>query len=176
MGGTVFFYFVATVTLAGAVGVVAAPSPIYSILSLIAAFLGLAGLYLSLNAEFIAAIQVIIYAGAIMVLFLFVVMLLDLGRDERMPLRLPLQKLFGLIAGLGILATFLNTIESGSILTGAKGIYTAERVSQIGNTQVVGRLLFTEYLLPFQAMGVLLFVGVIGAVVLAGRRKAQAGR
>ncbi len=176
MSGTIFFYLVAGVTIAGAVGVVASPNPLYSVLSLIAAFLGLAGLYLSLSAEFIAVVQVIVYAGAIMVLFLFVVMLLDLGRDERMALRLPVQKLFGTIAGLAIFATILKVIESGSILTGAKGIYPVERVSELGNTQVVGKLLFTEYLLPFQAMGVLLFVGVIGAVVLARRRTARAGR
>jgi NADH-quinone oxidoreductase subunit J len=174
--GTIFFYFVAGVTLAGAVGVVASPNPLYSVLSLIAAFLGLAGLYLSLGAEFVAAVQVIVYAGAIMVLFLFVVMLLDLGRDERIALRLPVQKLFGTIAGLAIFATILKVIKSGSILTGAKGIYPAARVTELGNTQVVGKLLFTEYLLPFQAMGVLLFVGIIGAVVLARRRSAQAGR
>ncbi len=170
MGGAIFFYLVAGVTLGGALGVVVSPSPLYSILSLIAAFLGLAGLYLSLSAEFIAAVQVIVYAGAIMVLFLFVVMLLDLGRDERKPLRLPVQKLFGTIAALAVFATILKVIESDSILTGARGIYPAERVSELGNTQVVGRLLFTEYLLPFQAMGVLLFVGIIGAVVLARRR------
>ncbi len=170
MGGAIFFYFVAGVTLAGAAGVVAAPNPLYSVLSLIAAFLGLASLYLSLGAEFIAVVQVIVYAGAIMVLFLFVVMLLNLGRDERVPPRLPIQKLFGTIVGLAIFITILKVIESGSVLTGAKGIYPAERVSQLGNTQVVGKLLFTEYLLPFQAIGVLLFVGIIGAVVLARRR------
>ncbi|MEE9241077.1 MAG: NADH-quinone oxidoreductase subunit J, partial [bacterium] len=108
-------------TLAGAAGVVAAPNPLYSVLSLIAAFLGLASLYLSLGAEFIAVVQVIVYAGAIMVLFLFVVMLLNLGRDERVPPRLPIQKLFGTIAGLAIFITILKVIESGSVLTGAKG-------------------------------------------------------
>jgi NADH-quinone oxidoreductase subunit J len=168
--GSFFFYFAAGVTIAGAVGVVAAPNPIYSVLSLIASFLGLAGLYLSLNAEFIAAVQVIIYAGAIMVLFLFVIMLLNLGREERVPLRMPVQKLFGTIAGVAIFATLLKVIQSGPVLTGAKGIYPVERVSQLGNAEVVGKLLFTEYLLPFQAMGVLLFVGIVGAVVLARRR------
>ena len=170
MIGLVLFYLTAAVTVAGAVGVVAMPNPLYSVLSLIASFLGLAGLYLSLGAEFIAIVQVVIYAGAIMVLFLFVVMLLDLRREERVPLRLPVQKLIGSLIGVGIFALLLKVIFSGSVLTGTKGNFSAERVSEIGNTQVIGKLLFTDYLLPFQAMGVLLFVGVIGAVVLARRR------
>jgi len=150
--------------------VVVLPSPLYCVLSLIAAFLGLAGLYLSLGAEFLAVVQVVVYAGAIMVLFLFVVMLLDLRRDEHILLRLPAQKFFGAMAGMGIFSLLLKVIYSGSVLTGAKGNYSAERVSEIGNTQILGKILFTDYLFPFQAMGVLLFVGVIGAVVLARRR------
>ena len=95
MAGLFLFYLSAGVTVAGALAVVALPVPMYSVLSLIAAFLGLAGLYLSLGAEFVAAVQVIVYAGAIMVLFLFVVMLLDMRREERKPLRMPVQKLAG---------------------------------------------------------------------------------
>ena len=168
--GSFLFYLTAAVTVAGAAGVVALPNPLYCVLSLVAAFLGLAGLYLSLGAEFIAVVQVVVYAGAIMVLFLFVVMLLDLRRDERIPLRLPVQKFFGAMAGVGIFGLLLKVIFSGSPLTGAKGQYSADRVSEIGNTQLIGKILLTDYLLPFQAMGVLLFVGVIGAVVLARRR------
>ncbi len=170
MGGLFLFYLMAVVTVGGGGGVVSLPNPLYSVLSLIAAFLGLAGLYLTLNAEFIAVVQVVIYAGAIMVLFLFVVMLLDLRREERIPLRLPVQKFTGALIGLGLFAVIMKVIFSGSLLTGAKGAFPAERVSEIGNTQVLGKILLTDYLLPFQAMGVLLFVGVIGAVVLARRR------
>ncbi len=170
MAGLFLFYLSAGVTVAGALAVVALPVPMYSVLSLIAAFLGLAGLYLSLGAEFIAAVQVIVYAGAIMVLFLFVVMLLDMRREERKPLRLPVQKLVGALIGVAIFAVLLRVIYSGDVLTGAKDIYPAARVVEIGNTQVLGKILFTDYLLPFQAMGVLLFVGIVGAVVLARRR------
>ena len=170
MPGLFLFYLTAAVTIAGAMGVVSQPNPLYCVLSLIAAFLGLAGLYLSLSAEFIAIVQVVIYAGAIMVLFLFVVMLLDLRRDEWIPLRLPIQKFTGALIGVGLFAVILKVIFSGSVLTGAKGEFPAERVSEIGNTQVLGKILLTDYLLPFQAMGVLLFVGIIGAVVLARRR------
>ncbi len=171
MAGTVFFYFLALVTTAGAVGVVALPNPLYCVLSLVAAFIGLAGLYLTLGAQFIAAVQVIIYAGAIMMLFLFVVMLINLGEGEgRGALRLPFQKLLGTVVGLAIFIGLLNMFVSAPLLTGAKGLFPAARVGELGNTQVVGKLLLTQYLLPFQAMGVLLFVGIIGAVVLARRR------
>ena len=168
--GLLLFYFAAAVTVSGAVGVVALPNPLYSVLSLIAAFLGLAGLYLSLSAESISVVQVVVYAGAIMVLFLFVVMLLDMRREERIPLRLPVQKFAGSILGVGIFTLLVRVFSSDALLTGVKGTFTAERVSEMGNTQVIGRLLLSDYLLPFQAMGVLLFVGVIGAVVLAMRR------
>ncbi|MEE9274044.1 MAG: NADH-quinone oxidoreductase subunit J [bacterium] len=170
MAGQVFFYFLAAVTSAGAVAVVALPNPLYSVLSLILTFIGLAGLYLTLNAQFIAVVQVIIYAGAIMVLFLFVVMLLNLGREERGILELPVQKLLGVIAGLAVFTILVKAAAAGAVLTGAKGLFPPERVAELGNIQILGKLLFTKYLLPFQAMGVLLFVGIIGAVVLARRR------
>ncbi|MEK6711161.1 MAG: NADH-quinone oxidoreductase subunit J, partial [Nitrospinota bacterium] len=108
MAGLIFFYFLAFLTVAGAVAVVALPNPLYSVLSLVVTFLGLAGLYLSLNAQFIAVVQVIVYAGAVMMLFLFVVMLINLGREERQPLRLPIQKLVGTIIGLGIFVGLVN--------------------------------------------------------------------
>ncbi|MDA0999424.1 MAG: NADH-quinone oxidoreductase subunit J [bacterium] len=170
MAGQVFFYFLGVITIAGAVGVVALPSPLHGVLSLILCFLGLAGLYLTLGAEFIAAVQVVIYAGAIMVLFLFVIMLLNLGREERQVLQLPVQKLAGVVAALAIFVLLLNVVAARNAVTGAAGAYPAEKIAEIGNTQLLGKLLFSQYMLPFQAMGVLLFVGVIGAVVLARRR------
>lgn len=170
MSGSWVFYFLAAVTTVGAVAVVSLPNPLYCVLSLVLTFLGLAGLYLSLNAQFIAIVQVIVYASAIMMLFLFVVMLINLGREERHLLRLPVQKLLGVVVGLGIFVVFLKVFVTTPLMTGAKGIYTAERIGEIGNTQLVGHLLLTDYLLPFQAMGVLLFVGIVGAVVLARRR------
>ena len=170
MPGLFLFYLTAAVTIAGAMGVVSQPNPLYCVLSLIAAFLGLAGLYLSLSAEFIAIVQVVIYAGAIMVLFLFVVMLLNLGREERQPLQLPFQKILGVVAGLAIFAAILNAAVVNFSPAGEKGLFPAERINELGNTEILGKLLFTQYLLPFQAMGVLLFVGIIGAVTLARRR------
>ncbi len=170
MAGSLFFYFLAAVTTAGAVAVVAFPNPLYSVLALVLTFLGLAGLYLSLHAQFVAIVQVIIYASAIMMLFLFVVMLIQLGREQRRELRLPAQKLLGVVAGVAIFSVLLKIFLSAPVLTGKKGRFSPERVDELGNTQVIGNLLLTDYVLPFQAMGVLLFVGVVGAVVLARRR------
>ena len=170
MAGSLFFYFLAAVTTAGAAAVVALPNPLYSVLALILTFLGLAGLYLSLHAQFVAVVQVIIYASAIMMLFLFVVMLINLGREEKRELRLPAQKLLGAMAGLALFGVLLKIFLSASLRTGERGGFPPERVSALGNTQIVGNLLLTDYLLPFQAMGVLLFVGIVGAVVLARRR------
>ncbi len=170
MASSLFFYFLAVVTTVGAIAVVAFPSPLYSVLALILTFLGLAGLYLSLHAQFVAIVQVIIYASAIMMLFLFVVMLINLGREEKRELRLPGQKMLGAIAGLALFSVLLKIFLSTSLMTGKKGSFPTERVDELGNTQVIGHLLLTDYVLPFQAMGVLLFVGIVGAVVLARRR------
>jgi NADH-quinone oxidoreductase subunit J len=170
VAGQALFYFLALLTLGGSVAVVALPNPLYSVLSLVAAFLGLAGLYLTLNAQFVAVVQVIVYAGAIMMLFLFVVMLINLGREERLPLRLPIQKLAGTIIGLGIFAGLVNLFVAAPLLTGAKGLFPAARLAEVGSVQAVGKVLVTQYVLPFQAMGVLLFVGIVGAVVLARRQ------
>ncbi len=170
MVGSVFFYILAVVTTAGAVAVVALPNPLYSVLALILTFLGLAGLYLSLHAEFVAAVQVIVYAGAIMMLFLFVVMLINLDREEKRELLLPFQKLLGAVAGIALFGVLMKVFFFTSLTTGKKGAFPLARVSEVGNTQVVGNLLLTDYILPFQAMGVLLFVGIVGAVVLARRR------
>ncbi len=170
MSSSLFFYFLATVTTVGAVAVVALPNPLYSVLALILTFLGLAGLYLSLHAQFVAIVQVIIYASAIMMLFLFVVMLINLGREEKRELRLPAQKLLGAMAGFAVFSVLLKMFLTTSLMTGKRGVFPPERVSELGNTQIIGNLLLTDYVLPFQSMGVLLFVGIVGAVVLARRR------
>ncbi|MBI3129279.1 MAG: NADH-quinone oxidoreductase subunit J [Candidatus Tectomicrobia bacterium] len=173
MAGQLLFYLLALMTVGGAVAVVALPNPLYCVLSLVLTFLGLAGLYLSLNAQFVAVVQVIVYAGAIMMLFLFVVMLIDLRAEERGALRLPFQKLAGTIIALGVFAGLINLFVSTPLRTGAKGLFPPGRLAEIGTVQAVGKVLVTQYVLPFQAMGVLLFVGIVGAVVLAQRRTRQ---
>jgi NADH-quinone oxidoreductase subunit J len=122
-----------------------------------------------LNAPFIAVIQVLVYAGAIMVLFLFVIMLLNLEKERRLITRHRLQKVLGVFLGI-ILLGLIGMIFKSVLLEGSKGKFPPEKVAALGNTEVVARLLFTDYLLPFEITSVLLLVAIIGAIVLAKRQ------
>jgi NADH-quinone oxidoreductase subunit J len=151
------------VAVAGAINLLAQRHPINSALSLIVVMGSLAVEYLLLGAEFVAAIQVIVYAGAIMVLFVFVIMLLNAGEEERtsgsrvaLLLGVP-----GMLAAGGILAWLLlrQNPASGEVPVGA--LY--------GSPQAIGRLLFRDFLLPFEVTSVLILIAIMGAVVLASR-------
>lgn len=139
--------------------------PLRSALWLIVNFFAVAGLYLLAHAEFIAAIQIIVYAGAIMVLFLFVIMLLNLRQPEEEVRFMHLgQKIGGIIlAGFTILLV---------IYTVGKVVFPAGQAAPpgLGNTESIAKLLFTDYLLPFEVTSVLLLVAIVGAVVLAKSR------
>ncbi|MFQ5896353.1 MAG: NADH-quinone oxidoreductase subunit J [Nitrospinota bacterium] len=163
------FYLLAGAAALAAMLVIAVPNSLYSALLLVVTFGCLAGIYLTLGAEFIAAMQVILYAGAIMVLFLFVIMLLHLGREPRAPFRLLGQKVMG-TAVAALLFGALSSALAAGVALGPRGPFSPERVKALGNTQAVGRLLLTDFLLPFEATAVLLFVAIVGAVVLARRR------
>jgi NADH-quinone oxidoreductase subunit J len=131
-------------------------------------FVHIAGLYLFLNAEFLAAIQIIIYAGAIMVLFLFVIMLLNLKKEETEE-RFQRQWPFG--AGIGlILATIFILIVGKITVLQLPGKYSIEAVKSEGHIMTIGKVLYTKYLLPFEIASVVLLVAIVGAVVLAKRR------
>lgn len=164
---TVFFFFpIAVVTVVSAILVVVLRNPIHSVLSLVLTFFSLAGLYVLLNAQFIAAIQVIVYAGAIMVLFLFVIMLLNLDEEEKVRERHPLQKAFGIIVVTLLLAGMGSLVATG-VLHGNKGLYTAAKVSAMGNTKAIAGLLFTDWILPFEITSILLLAAIVGAIVLS---------
>jgi NADH-quinone oxidoreductase subunit J len=156
------FFLLAAVALISGVLVVFQRHPLRSALWLIVNFFAVAGIYLLAHAEFIAAIQVIVYAGAIMVLFLFVIMLLNLREPEEAP-RQPYisQKLLGIILALGT-GLLLVYGFSQAILPEAKAMAPG-----LGNTESIARLLFTEYLLPFEVTSILLLVAIVGAVILA---------
>ncbi|RMF91882.1 MAG: NADH-quinone oxidoreductase subunit J [Nitrospinota bacterium] len=143
-------------------------NPIYSALFLIVSFLLMAGLFLLLNAQFLAVVQVIIYAGAIMVLFLFVLMLLDVRQLERAIHRVRYQRSLGLILGLLFFLEIGLLIRSAT-LQGEPGAFSPEKVQELGNIQILGKLLFTDYLYPFEMTSLLLLVAIIGAVLLARR-------
>jgi NADH-quinone oxidoreductase subunit J len=159
----------AAVALATAVSVIVLRNPIYCALSLVGTFFALSGLYLLLQAEFIAVVQVIIYAGAIMVLFLFVIMLLDVGHEPPAWLRRDRPKLvFGIVL-ISLLLLELAVAIGSRVSQGIQGPYTSELVNAIGNTQLVGRLLFTDFLIPFEITSIILLVAIVGAMVLAKR-------
>ncbi len=160
------FLGLAAVSLISGVLVVFQIHPLRSALWLIVNFFGVAGIYLLLHAEFIAAIQIIVYAGAIMVLFLFVIMLLNL-REPEAPTKRPYsaQKLGGIVVSLAA-AFFIAYGLSRVHLTPGSPM----AAPGMGNTESIARLLFTDYLLPFEVTSVLLLVSIVGAVVLSKKK------
>jgi NADH-quinone oxidoreductase subunit J len=169
----VLFFVAAIGALAGALGVVLLQNPFYSVLSLVGHLLGLAVLFLLLNAEFIAAAQVVVYAGAVMVLYLFVVAYIG-GTDE------PLRPESGAVAMLGPVFAVAVAVELcvAFIASGLKALDTTgaditrpENADQFGSPGAIGELLLTDFLVPFEAASFLLLVAAVGAVVLARRRR-----
>ncbi|MFQ5707779.1 MAG: NADH-quinone oxidoreductase subunit J [bacterium] len=159
------FFLFATVAIASAILMIVHRNPIYCALFLIVTLFSLAGLYVLLNAPFIAAVHMIVYAGAIMVLFLFVIMLLNLSSDmaKERSNRVP-QVLGVLIAGLFLVELFYFVKTGVSVPT------TVGQATQVGDTASIGKLLFTRYLFPFEIASVLLLSAIVGSVVLAKRR------
>lgn len=158
------FYVFGGVAIASALLVVTRRNPVASAIYLILCFFCLAVLYLLLRAHFLAVIQVLVYAGAIMVLFLFVIMLLNLGQLEFGQVRNLVLKVLGAVLGVVLLINILAAI-SKPLLT--QGIPLGEG---FGGTAQVGMLLFSRYLIPFEVASVLLLAAIIGAIVL-GRRE-----
>jgi len=167
----VFFYILAAMALSGAMAVVLLRNPVYCAMSLVGTFLSLAGIYILLNQEFVAAIQVLIYAGAIMILFLFVIMLLNLRTDKAFKHQWTLPKLVGMGMAAGILSQMYGVFTSPAMRLGPQGVYSPEKLAADGAVETIGQILFTEYVLPFEVISVLLLVAVIGAVVVAKRRE-----
>ncbi len=164
MGDTaelVLFWVFAIPLMASAAGVIAARSPVHAAMSLVSAFFWLAGIYVLLTAHLLAFVQIIVYAGAIMVLFLFVVMLLSLTDAELGLEKITALKVVGIVATAGILALLVTAVLQGSP-TGLKPV-----AADFGTVRAVGKILFTQYLLPFEATSVLLLVAIVGAVVVA---------
>ena len=158
----VIFFAFAIPLVAAAMGVVAARSPMYAAMSLVAAFFCLAGVYVLLTAHLIAFLQVLVYAGAVMVLFLFVIMLLSLGDQHHEVERLKNLQWLGFVLGGGGLMALLAWISRE-----VAGAEMAAVGPDFGTVKAVGRALFTTYLLPFEATSLLLTVAIVGAVVVA---------
>ncbi|HEV2801496.1 MAG TPA: NADH-quinone oxidoreductase subunit J [Pyrinomonadaceae bacterium] len=168
---TLLFVLLAGLAVGSAVAVVVQRNPLYSAISLIGVFIALAGLYLTLAAPFLAAIQIIVYAGAIMVLVVFVIMLLNVEEEEHRPARR-----LGYLTAVAILLAAVLFGEAGFILyfMGNSGLEpldpnAAGDPSNVGLTSSIGTGLFTNYLLPFEITSVLLLMAIVGAMTLARR-------
>ena len=158
----VLFYVFAALTLLCGVLVVANPfsrSPVTSAMFLVLTIISMAGLFVLLHAFFLAAVQIIVYAGAVIVLFLFVIMLLDLKEEQRRKI-----KFFGLAGGLvsvgAILAIFLKSLH-------ATPLPVSTSLTHDGDTNALGQLLFKQYVLPFEVVSVLLLVAMVGVILLS---------
>jgi NADH-quinone oxidoreductase subunit J len=159
-----FFYLVALVAVLSGVLVISCKSPVHSALALVNTFFCLAVFYIMLYAPFMAAIQIMVYAGAIMVLILFVIMLLNLGADAHR--KYTHGVVWGSICGILTLLVTGFLVKRGSV-TGMEGDITPEVVKSFGHTELIGKAIFTDFLLPFEITSILLLVAIVGAVILA---------
>jgi len=163
----ILFYLTALVAVIASFFVTKCRNPVNSALCLVTNFICLAVLYVMLEAPFMAAIQIMVYAGAIMVLIIFVIMLLNLGTAVKS------TYMHGVIGG-GVLAVIMlfvaNRFISGGEATGTDGSITSELIQSYGHTELIGRAMFTDFLLPFEIASILLLVAIIGAVILSKRK------
>jgi NADH-quinone oxidoreductase subunit J len=166
----ILFYVFAAVAIGGALGVVMAKSPVGSLLFMVATLASLAGTFVLLEAHFLAAIQIIVYAGAIMVLFLFVIMLLNLGHDYQKDIK---GGVFGILsfAVIGLMAGLLaRQLGGGEFVEGPGGEAIDAAIREHGVVGAIAQPLYTTYVVPFEITGILLLVAIVGAIVLAKRR------
>lgn len=156
---TILFWIFSILGIAGAVGLIFNRNPIYAALSLIVNFFSIAGLYLSLSAEFLAAIQILVYAGAIMVLFLFVIMLLNL-RDEDNVMKFDARRGIAFLVGLAFIGEMIFVFKD---LASNK----VQGEFAFGQVEPVGEQLMTQFLFPFEIISVVLLSALIGAIIVA---------
>lgn len=161
-----FFLVLAAIAVLSAFAVIFNKNVVHSALALLVNFSTVAVLYFTLNAQFLGIAQILVYAGAIVVLFLFVVMLLGADLGEKVPSWITWRNIVFIALGF-VLLTVVGTAVFDNVIRGARGNFTQEAVEQVGQTQAIAATLFTEYILPFQLVAVLLSVGVVGVVWLA---------
>ena len=162
----IFFYVLAAASVIGAIGMVVAEDPVHSAVGLLVSFLNIAGIFVLLGAEFLAILQVIVYTGAVLVLILFVVMLVDTDRLPSFYVGRPLQRYVSALIGLVLILEIGAAIITRTALD-AIGPNNTEWVDSEGcNIQAIGQVLFSEYALAMEIASLVLSVGVVGAVVL----------
>lgn len=162
---TYIFFVLATLAIATALATIMSKSTVNSALSLVLNMVALAGIYLLLKAQFLAIIQILVYAGAIMVLFLFVIMLLNAEDEESLFSKNRFKSAFGFLLGGVILAQMLYAVA------GYVGVLPdiSQEMTYVGTVEAVGNTMFTEYLFPFEVTAILLTVAVVGALFIAQR-------
>ena len=167
-----FFYLFAAIAIASAVMVIASRNPVHSVLFLILTFFNASGLFILLGAEFLAMILVVVYVGAVAVLFLFVVMMLDIDFSELREGMLTYAP-FGMVVGLILFTELALVLGVWAFSPEAAGALAAPApaTSVATNTEALGQLLYTRYIYYFQAAGLVLLVAMIGAIVLTLRHK-----
>lgn len=158
------FYFLSAISIASALMMILAKNPVHSVLYLVITFFSIAGHFVLLNAEFLAIVQVIVYTGAIMVLFLYVIMLLNLNKDSEGNKPFLIRLAAGISGGLLFLILIASLRESINI-------QGQEVVAGLGSVKNLGKVLFSQYLLPFEATSVLFLSAMAGAVLLAKKNK-----
>ena len=169
----IVFYFAAALAVLGAIGVIWFRHPVHAALSLLMTFLAVAGLFILARAEFLAAVQILVYAGGVIVLFLFVIMLVNvrsLPREDQylgrlVPAAVVLGGLLVAVLAVGLWAGWQGAPADGAALVSVEGSFA-------GNTEAVGWMLYRQFLLPFEVASVILLVAMVGAIVL-GRKGRQ---
>ncbi|MEW6054377.1 MAG: NADH-quinone oxidoreductase subunit J [Nitrospirota bacterium] len=162
-----FFAYYAFAIVVLSLLVVTRKNPVHSVLWMLLLFFHIASIYLFLNAEFMAAIQVIVYAGGILVLFLFVVLLMNIREEIR------ISKYIGAAPtsfafAVGLLVVMVMSVRS--FIAAPPGIYSIEMIKKETHTKALGKLLYTEFLFPFEVTSLILLIAIVGAIVLAKRR------
>jgi NADH-quinone oxidoreductase subunit J len=157
------FFILAGLSVLGAVSLIFQKHPIHSALSLIVVMVSLAGLYLLLGAEFVAAVQIIVYGGAIMVLFVFVIMLLNAGAEERTNI-----SKMAAIAGIPLTVALAGFIAA-AIARSNETVQAAAQTGAVASTKGISNMLFKEFVYPFELTSFLILVAILGAIVLAQR-------
>ncbi len=165
------FYIFGIIALFSSLMVVTQKNVVHSALFLILFFFSMAGIFISLEAEFLAGMQVLLYAGGIMVMFIFVVMIINIPKSEREP-RFTKQRYFAMF---GVILLFIEVMYliSKTAFKGTKGVFTPEKVAQVSNTVAIAKVLYIDYLFAFEVASVILLVAMIGAIILPSRRVRQ---
>lgn len=161
----ILFWFLSVLAIGAAVLMVASKNPVHSILWLIITFFAISGHYILLNAQFLAIVNIIVYAGAIMVLFLFVVMLMNLNAETEPPQKSKYLLYSGVIAGASLMLVIVAALKKGTI--GSQLVQMKD--GDVGLINNLGRTLFTDYVFPFEISSILFLSAMIGAVVISKR-------